>query len=86
MYEDQNQIDTKRVDMATALVVRSGLDPDKIVRTMGGGYVGANRNVKAFLKSAESVVSKEDYLHIKRILSTGCPSRLQLEEPQANKL
>ena len=31
-------------------------------------------------------MSKEDYLHIKRILSTGCPSRLQLEEPQANKL
>ena len=30
-YEDQNQIDMNRVDMATALAVRSGLDPGKIV-------------------------------------------------------
>ena len=59
-YEDPNQIDVDRVDMATALAVRSGLDPGKIVRTMGGEYVGANRNVKSILKSVESVVSKED--------------------------
>ena len=38
-YEDQNQIDMNRVDMATTLAVRSGLDPGKIVRTMGGEYV-----------------------------------------------
>jgi len=65
-YEDQNQIDMNRVDMATALAVRSGLDPGKIVRTMDGEYVGANRNVKSILKSVESVVSKEDYLHISK--------------------
>ena len=77
-YEDQNQIDINRVDMATALAVRSGLDPGKIFRTMGGEYVGANGNVKSILKSVESVVSKGDHLHIKRIvsISTGCPSRL----------
>ena len=32
-YENQNQIDTHRVDMATALAVRTGLDPVKIVQT-----------------------------------------------------
>ena len=32
------------------------------------------------------MVSKDDDFHIKRILTTGCLSRLQLEEPQVDKL
>ena len=38
------------------------------------------------MESVESVVSKEDYMHIKRILTTGCPSKLKFEESQENKL
>ena len=57
-YEDQNQIDANRVDAVTVLAVSSGLGPGKIVRTMGGEYVGANRSVKSVLNSVESVVSK----------------------------
>ena len=72
--------------MATALAVRCGLCPGKIVRTLRGEFIGASRNVKFILASVEDVVSKEDYLHIKRILTTGCPSKLKFDESQENKL
>ena len=72
-YMDQEKINMHRVDMATALAVRCGLCPGKIVRTLRGEFMGASRNVKFILASVEGVVSKEDYLHIKRILTTGCP-------------
>lgn len=61
--------------MDTALAVRSDLDPVKIVRTMGGEYTGALTNVKYILKSVKSVISKEDYYHIKRILTGRLESR-----------
>ena len=38
-YELQTSIDNKRVDMATALAIRCGFDPGKIVRTLGGGNI-----------------------------------------------
>ena len=72
--------------MATALAMRSGLDPGKIGRTVGREYTGARRNVKYILESVEHVVSKYDYHHIKRIPTTGCPTKLEFEESQANKL
>ena len=37
-YNNQQQISIKRVDMATALAIQCGLDPGKIVRTLGGEY------------------------------------------------
>ena len=53
---------------------------------MGEEYIGVRRNVKFILESVESVVSKENHIHIKRILTTGCPSKLKFEESQENKL
>lgn len=85
-YMNQKKINMHRVDMATALAIRCGLCPGKIVRTLRGEFVGANRNVEFILASVEDVVSKEDYLHIKRILTTGCPSKLKFNESQENKL
>ena len=85
-YELQNSIDMNRVDMATALAVRCGLDPGKIVRTLGGEYTASWRDVSYILENVKSVVSTEDYNHMKRILTSGCPSVLKFEEPLSNKL
>ena len=85
-YESQTSIDINRVDRATALAIRSGLDPGRVVRTMGGYYTGAWRNVDAVLKNVPPVVTETDYQHIKRILTTRCPPVLKFEEPLVNKL
>ena len=45
-YNYQKSISMEEVDMATALALRCGLDPGKIVRTLGGEYTGEWRNVK----------------------------------------
>ena len=39
-YDHQKSISMERVDMATALALRCGLDPGKIFRTFGGEYTG----------------------------------------------
>ena len=43
--------------MATALALRSGLDPERVVRTLGGKYNGAWRDVKVILNKVVFVVS-----------------------------
>ena len=85
-YELQTSIDNKRVDMATALAIRCGFDPGKIVRTLGGEYTASWRDVTFILENVQPVVSSEDYDHIKKILTCGCPSVLKFEEPLSNKL
>jgi hypothetical protein len=85
-YENQVAIDMNRVDMATSLALRSGLDPGRVVRTLGGEYTGAWRDVDAILHEIQSVVNLEDYQHVKRILTKGCPSKLMFDEPRENKL
>ena len=84
-YDNQKQISMNRVDMATALALQCGLDPGKIVRTLGGEYTGEWRNVEAILGAVKSVVSVSDYCHIKRILTSGCPFELHFEESSASK-
>ena len=70
-YENQVAVDTNRVDMGTSLALRSGLDPGRVVRTLGGEYTGALRDFKTILHEIESVVNLEDYQHIKRMLIGG---------------
>ena len=72
--------------MATALAVRTGLDPGRIVRTLNGEYTGARRNVKQVLKAVSFVVSSEDYQHIEQILTQGCPYSLEFQEETSSKL
>ena len=67
--------------MATTLAIRSGFDPGKIVRTLGGEYAGAWKNVPAVLTTIKSIVSESDYQHVKRILTSGCPSVVEFNEP-----
>jgi hypothetical protein len=75
-----------RVDIAVYLALRSGLDPGRVVRTLGGEYTGTWRDVDTILHDIELVVSLEDYQHIKQIVTKGCPSKLMLDEPGENKL
>ena len=75
-----------RVDMGTSLVLRLGLDPGRVVITLGGEYIGAWRDVETILHEIESVVNLEDYQHGKRILTKGCPSKFIFGEQINNKL
>ena len=85
-YENQSHIDPHRVDMATALAVRTGLDPGRIVRTLNGEYTGARRDIKRVLEAVSPVVSRKDYGHIERILTQGCPYSLEFQEETSSKL
>ena len=53
--------------MATALALRCGLDPGKIVRTLNGGFTGEHRDVKKVLSAVAPVVSTEDFNQIRII-------------------
>ena len=72
--------------MATALALRSGLDPGRIVRTLGEEYTGKLRNVKETLDAVKYVVSMSDYMHIERMLTSGCPYELSFEESTESRL
>ena len=45
--------------MDTSLALRSGLDPRRVVRTLGGEYIGAWSDGNTILHEVESVVSLE---------------------------
>ena len=85
-YQDQERVDPNRVDMATALAIHVGLDPGRIVRTLDREHTGAWRNVEQILGEVESVVTPQDYNHINRILTQGCPSVLKFEEKTDTKI
>ena len=72
-YESQTCIDMISVDMEMALAIHSGLDPGRIIRTINGEYIGAWRNVEKVLAALVSVVSEEDYQHVKHIPTQGYP-------------
>ena len=84
-YKDQKAIDPHRVDMATALAIRAGLDPGRIVRTMNGEYTGCWRNSKQILAAAKPHLTNDDYDHIERILTQGCPKKLFYYEQASTK-
>ena len=85
-YEQQEQIDSHRVKMASAAMVHFGLDPGKKVRWMGGEYSGYHRDVGKTLDAVRPYITAEDYNHIERILLDGCPTELKFTEPLSNKL
>ena len=79
-YAEQTEIQSSRVDMATACAVHYSLHPGMVIRYIKGEYVGENRNVLKILNDISSHVDETDTAHIKRILTQGCPSRLNFEE------
>jgi len=72
--------------MALAAMVYFGMDPGKLVRWLGGEYIGDCRDVACILATVHGHISKDDYAHMKRILINGCPVELKFEEPLSNKL
>ena len=86
-YAEQTEIDPQRVEMATAAFVACGLDPGRLVRLLNRQFTGEDRRVKEILREARrSGISDEDYQHIKRILTQGCPARLVHLERQEDKI
>ena len=83
--QDQENVDPHKVDMTTTLAMCVGLDLGRTVRTLGGEYTEAWRDVKKIL-GEESVVTPEYYDHINRILTQGCPSVLTFDEQSDSKL
>jgi len=85
-YEQQEQIDPQRIEMASEAMVHFGLDPGKFVQWMGGEYTGYHRDVKKTLIAVHPHVTDKDYDHIERILLDGCLAELKFTEPLSNKL
>ena len=84
-YRMQKEISEQRIDMAGALLVHFGLEPGIAVRCLGLEYTGANRDVESTLSTIKSHVNKEDYEHIERILTQGCPVEFDVEESAKSK-
>ena len=80
-YEQQTKICPHRVDMASAAIVHFGLDPGKLVRWLGGEYIGKRRDVVLILAAVKDHITEDDYAHMERIFIDGCPAELQFEEP-----
>ena len=72
--------------LLTALALRCGLDPGRIVRTLGGEYTGEWRNAKKTFDAVKSVVLISDYMHIEKLLTSGCHYELSFEESTESKL
>ncbi len=85
-YADQLSICQTRVLLATARLIHYGLHPRMFTRYLKGEYMGESRDLDWILREVLSCISKEDVIHIRRILTQGCPARLVLEEESKNKL
>ena len=87
-YQNQTEVDPHRVTMATAALVGCGMDPGKFVRLLNQQYTGEDRPSwrTPTLAQISGLISQVDFDHIKRILTQGCPAKLQLTEPYNSKL
>ena len=85
-YEEQVEISSQRVDMATAAMIQFGMNPGLLVRYMSGEYTGENRDIDQLERNIGQYIDPEDMQHIRRILTYGCPAQLDFEEELDNKL
>ena len=67
-------------------MVHFGMDQGKCVRWLGGEYTGYRCNVGKVLAKVKPYILPDDYNQLVRILTQGCPSRLQFDEDLSNKL
>ena len=84
-YSDQQEIQSSRVDLATAGMIYYSLHPGMLIRFIKGEYIGENRNVPQVLNDVSPYINAVDAEHIKRILSMGCPSIIDFEESSEMK-
>ena len=62
-YEQQEQIDLHRIEMASAAMVHFSLNPGKRVQWMGGECTGYHCDVKKTLVAVRPHITVEDYNH-----------------------
>ena len=84
-YKEQTKISPRRMEVAFAAVIHFGIDPGKLVRWLGGKYIGASREVNRTLAAVKNHVSVNYFNHMKRILLDGSPFELTFDEPLTNK-
>ncbi len=85
-YEQQDNINPYRMEMASAAMIHFGSDPGKFVRFLSGEYTGQCCNVCRTLDAIRDHVTSDNYDHIKQILLDGCPAQLTFKEPSSNKV
>ncbi len=83
-YAEQTAIQQSRMDMATACAIHYSLHPGMTIRYAKGEYVGENREVTQILRDVSPHVDETNVVHIKRILTQGCPA-ISFEETTAMK-
>ena len=64
-YADQKEIQSSRVDMATAAIIHYSLHPGMLIRYVKGEYVGESRNVPQIINDVSPYIEQEDATHIK---------------------
>jgi hypothetical protein len=72
-YEQQDHIDTSRVEIASAAMIHFGLDPGKFVCFLGGDHTGYSHNIPRTLSAVKDHISPEDLAHMKQILLEVAP-------------
>ena len=84
-YADQTEIDPTRVWLLGACAVHYNLDFGLVVRYVRGEYLATWRDTESILGAVSGLVSDVDIVHMRRILTLGCPAELNWEEPAENK-
>jgi hypothetical protein len=77
-YSTQECISQDRANLATACLIHYDLHLGMMIRYLKGEYVGESRDVQKIINKVTSFVCETDIVHIKRILTQGCPSHLSL--------
>ena len=85
VYASRLTIDKSRVRLLAACAVHYGLDFGLVVRYLAGEYTAAHRDVPSILAAVRDHVPPHVLQHMGRILTTGCPSRLNWFETASNK-
>lgn len=85
-YADQKEISMERVRAMTACCIHYNMDIGLVARYLDGEYTKNSWHDPArILSVAAKHVSDEILQAMRRILTTGCPSYLNWEEPAENK-
>ncbi len=84
-YAAQQNIDQRRVDMASAQFIRCGGDPAGLVRYCAHEYILEELDREGILQRVKEIASPEDYLHLKRILFDGCPAEFNFTEDSKSR-
>lgn len=85
-YNNQNQIDESRVEMATALMIAADLIPGVAVRYLSGEYTAENRDPISIISYVHGHVDPVDEDRMMQVLTEGVPSKFDWVETRENKL